>query len=62
MAGSEIRFLLQNGTCIVAGGSEAQNQETQELAARVIGCKPFNRTALHVQAGAIPRAVLDYTV
>ena len=43
---------LQNGTCIVAGGSEAQNEETQALAAQAIGCKSFNRTALHMQACA----------
>ena len=43
---------LQKGTCIVAGGSEAQNEETQALAAQLIGCKPFNRSALHVQVSA----------
>ena len=43
---------LQNGTCIVAGGSEAQNEETQALAAQLIGCTYFNRTAMHVQASA----------
>ena len=36
----------------MAGGSEAQNEETQALAAQLIGCKPFNRSALHVQASA----------
>ena len=41
---------LQNGTCIVAGGSEAQNEETQAIAAQLIGCKYFNRTAMHMQA------------
>ncbi len=34
----------------MAGGSEAQNEEAQALAAQTIGCKPFNRTALHMQA------------
>ncbi len=43
---------MQNGTCIVAGGSEAQNEETQALAAQLIGCTYFNRTAMHVQASA----------
>jgi len=45
---------LQKGTCIVAGGSEAQNEKTQELAANLIGCKAFNRSELHVQASASP--------
>ena len=36
----------------MAGGSEAQNEETQALAAQLIGCKYFNRTAMHVQASA----------
>ena len=43
---------LQNGTCIVAGGSEVQIEETQAMAAQLIGCKYFNRTAMHVQASA----------
>ena len=43
---------LQNGTCIVAGGSEAQNEETQAMAAQLIGCTYINRTAMHVQASA----------
>ena len=34
----------------MAGGSEAQNEEAQALAAQTIGCKPFNRTAVHMQA------------
>lgn len=38
----------------MAGGSEAQNEETQELAANLIGCKAFNRSELHVQASASP--------
>lgn len=34
----------------MAGGSEAQNEEAQALAAQTIGCKPLNRSALHMQA------------
>ena len=51
---SHTAVFLQNGTCIVAGGSEAQNEETQELATKLIGCKAFNRSELHVQASASP--------
>ncbi|CAL5226801.1 g9662 [Coccomyxa viridis] len=42
---------VKKGTCIVAGGSEAQNEEAQALAAQTIGCKPLNRSALHMQEG-----------
>ncbi|KAK9918027.1 hypothetical protein WJX75_000668 [Coccomyxa subellipsoidea] len=42
---------VKNGTCIIAGGDEALNAETAALAASLIGCKTFNRTAVHHQAG-----------
>ncbi|CAL8464116.1 g3651 [Coccomyxa elongata] len=42
---------VKGGTCIIAGGDEAVNAETADLAAQQIGCKAFNRTAVHHQPG-----------
>jgi hypothetical protein len=49
---------LQNGTCIIAGGDEKLNAETAALAGKLIGCKPFDRTKLHlsVRSGSTPHA------
>ena len=46
---------VQNGTCIIAGGDEKLNAETAALAGKLIGCKPFDRTSLHLSVrGAAP--------